>query len=381
MADHKPIPSNNRKAAKYRGAECLNCGQPLDLSDIYCPYCSQLNSTKQLSFKDFLGEFVNSIVTYDSRLQHTVRDLLFRPGTITKNYVQGQRLKYANPFRFFLSVSIIFFLVNGLVTSFTTQPESFLKNGTEDGDILTASSLKNKDFFYVNNNGEKDTLRFTDNAVAFNGDTLTRFSKEDNKGKNYVAPTEAELDTLSWGDRVAKRFYAYHKFHENHEITDPVAALDSMKHHNTAFNRWAYNKNKSIDKIEENPFEFANYLMTKIPFFLFFFTPLFALFFWMIYANKKHTYVEHVVFIFHIFSFLFLALLICLLPDTLINDGVFSGILFLFVGPFYFYKALRNFYGQSRLKTILKFVFLNIIFGLSATVAAFLFFAATAATY
>ena len=35
MSKHKPVPSNSRKARKYRGTECLNCGQPLDLSDVY----------------------------------------------------------------------------------------------------------------------------------------------------------------------------------------------------------------------------------------------------------------------------------------------------------------------------------------------------------
>jgi len=43
MSDNKHVPTNNsRKAAKYRAAECQNCGHPLGLSDRYCPYCSQL---------------------------------------------------------------------------------------------------------------------------------------------------------------------------------------------------------------------------------------------------------------------------------------------------------------------------------------------------
>src|SRR5690554_1400176 len=103
----------SRKSRRYRGTECLNCSHPLDRSDVYCPYCSQLNSNKQLSVRDFLAEFLGSVLVYDSRLRHTLRELLFHPGQITRNYVAGQRLKYANPFRFFLSVSIIYFLIKG----------------------------------------------------------------------------------------------------------------------------------------------------------------------------------------------------------------------------------------------------------------------------
>jgi len=101
MSNTLPEKQTGRKAAKYRGVKCLNCGHPLDLSDVYCSYCGQINSTKKLSLGDFFKEFFSSIVNYDSRLRYTLKDLLFKPGTITKNYVGGQRLKYASPFRFF----------------------------------------------------------------------------------------------------------------------------------------------------------------------------------------------------------------------------------------------------------------------------------------
>ena len=90
---------------------------------------------------------------------------------------------------------------------------------------------------------------------------------------------------------------------------------------------------------------------------------------------------EHLVFIFHILSFVFLALLICLIPGLIFENNAFMGITLAFIGPFYFYKALRNFYKQRRLITIIKFVLLNNIFFISATLAALIFFTLTAATY
>ena len=114
---------SSRKSFNHRGTKCLNCGHPLDRSDIYCPHCSQLNSTKHLSFTDFFSEFLSSILVYDSRLRSTLKDLLFRPGVMSQNYIKGQRLKYANPFRFFLSVSIIFFLMKGVLGMVTNSEE------------------------------------------------------------------------------------------------------------------------------------------------------------------------------------------------------------------------------------------------------------------
>jgi hypothetical protein len=74
-------------------------------------------------------------------------------------------------------------------------------------------------------------------------------------------------------------------------------------------------------------------------------------------------------------------MLIALIPDLIFGSDFMMGVLFLLVGPFYFYKALRNFYKQGRFVTILKFLFLNFVFFISANIAAILFFAVTAAVY
>lgn len=375
MSSSLPEKQSGRKAAKYRGAECLNCGHPLDLSDVYCSYCGQLNSQKKLSLNDFFNEFLSSLINYDSRLRYTLKDLLFKPGSITRNYAEGQRLKYANPFRFFLSVSIAYFLIQGLISTFTGESTfvNFNEKDTpglvENDGVITLANQK------IPNNKDvkigKDTLFLGKDTIAFNTEKSSKFT--------YIS--EADLDTLGFPNRVAKRFTLYKEFYEESEIKDPVKALDSLHHENTAFNRWVYSKNEAIDRIEANPYGFANYLINKIPFFLFFFAPFFALFFWLIYSWKKYTYMEHLVFIFHILGFVFLGLLICLLPDLLLGNEILLPIFLIFIGPFYFYKALRNFYRQSRIITILKFLFLNFVFSISALVIALLFFGITAATY
>ena len=112
MMDNKPtIYQKGRYQLQYRGTECTNCGHPLDISDKFCPNCSQANSTKKLSLKDFFDEFFSSIISYDSKLLKTLSALLLRPGKITRNYINGKRISYTNPFRFLLSLAIIYFLM------------------------------------------------------------------------------------------------------------------------------------------------------------------------------------------------------------------------------------------------------------------------------
>jgi hypothetical protein len=378
VSSDKPVNQSGRKAAKYRGAECLNCGQPLELSDLYCSYCGQLNTTKQLSLKDFFGEFIGSVLTYDSRLRYTIKDLLFKPGRITLNYVKGQRLKYANPFRFFLSVSIIYFLVQSLISTITGNSQ-FNINGSDDK--IEIDSIINKNNTILNPNAESklDSLTSISDTLLIDKETIPIKLNKDPDDFEYIS--EKALDTIAWAERIVKRFQLYRSFYNANEIKNSTIALDSLKHNNNRLNRWLYEKNDAVDRVVNNPYGFADYLLAKIPFFLFFFTPFFAFFFWLIYSKKDYTYIEHMVFIFHIFSFIFLAALIFLIPDSIMDDAVFSGILFGLIGPFYFYKALRNFYKQGRLITILKFVFLNVVFFISATIAALLFFAISAAIY
>lgn len=406
MSDQLPEKTKGRKAVIYRGAECLNCKTPLDLSDVYCSYCGQLNTTKSLKLTDFFGEFIGSIITYDSKFRYTVKDMLFRPGVITRNYVSGQRLKYANPFRFFLSVSIIFFLVQGLIATLTGQNNIFQDNSTVDEtNIQLGPTGDNIKLFSVNNDSisldsvARQNIDMVDSIASANNiqldsildlnqmpnqiqlDSIIRKAAAKDTVQTYEYISEEHLDTLNWSIRVVERFSLYYDFYKTTKIKDPKIALDSLKHENTNYNRWAYQKNEAFEQIRENPSDFINYLVEKTPFFVFFFTPFFAFFFWLVYSKKKYTYMEHMIFIFHIFSFIFLAMLILLLPDTLFGTDVFSGILFVLVGPFYFYKALRNFYKQNRVITIIKFLFLNFVFFISANVAAIIFFAITAAMY
>ncbi|MGB5653418.1 MAG: DUF3667 domain-containing protein, partial [Robiginitalea sp.] len=107
----KPVKKGGRFPLKFRGTECLNCGHSLELSDRYCPYCSQANSTKHLSVKDFFEEFFAEIVNLDTRLFLTLFTMIRWPGKISLDFIQGKRKTYANPFRLLLSVAVIYFLM------------------------------------------------------------------------------------------------------------------------------------------------------------------------------------------------------------------------------------------------------------------------------
>jgi hypothetical protein len=60
-----------------------------------------------------LFEIFNGLFSFDTKFWRTLIPLLTSPGQITKDYKEGKRSRYSNPFRFYIIASIIFFLVLG----------------------------------------------------------------------------------------------------------------------------------------------------------------------------------------------------------------------------------------------------------------------------
>ena len=88
---------------------CLNCGEVL--TGQHCSHCGQRAKVQVISLwgliKDFLGDFFD----WDSRVWRTLRPLAFRPGLLTQEYLRGRRAHYTPPFRMYLILSVVFFLI------------------------------------------------------------------------------------------------------------------------------------------------------------------------------------------------------------------------------------------------------------------------------
>lgn len=368
-----------RSLATFRGTSCLNCQTPLDQADAYCHQCGQLNTTKRLALKDFFSEFFTNFISYDSKLWRTITQLLTRPGFVTREYCAGKRSRYANPFRFFLTVSIVFFLIvqfgvqfadNAPITYTPGRNSNSLFTVTIDGDStnrkeILADLKKSRDSSSKNRNAVETML--IDNAI-------TELEK-DSLGKitTSVYPTQKELDKKSYFTRYFIQIESYSTYASKQKEQLPEEALKNLEHRIDRTNVARYKKAKSLHELTGNPTEIINLVLPKIPLFLFFFAPVLSLFFWLIYARGTWNYMEHMVFNFHLFTFIFLILYLVILEQSLTNTSVIGTIFFSIIGPLYLYKAMRKFYQQKRFKTILKFLFINFVFFVLLTISSILF--------
>lgn len=102
--------SITRFTKNIHGDKCLNCENPLSEKDNFCPQCGQVNDTKKISLKQYFSTYFDDFFSFDNRLFNTILPLMFKPGSVTKNYVAGKRMTYMNPFQLYLHITILFFL-------------------------------------------------------------------------------------------------------------------------------------------------------------------------------------------------------------------------------------------------------------------------------
>jgi hypothetical protein len=90
-------------------ARCKNCGAAL--GGRFCAYCSQAADVHVPSTRELLHELLEGLTHSDSRLWLTLKYLWFRPGKLTQEFVAGRRVAYLPPFRLYLVLSVVFFLM------------------------------------------------------------------------------------------------------------------------------------------------------------------------------------------------------------------------------------------------------------------------------
>jgi hypothetical protein len=92
---------------------CRNCGAPL--TGAYCADCSQRADVHIPSTLELVHEALEGVTHSDSRLWTTMRYLLFVPGKLTLEFIAGRRIAYLPPFRLYLVMSVLFFLIASIL--------------------------------------------------------------------------------------------------------------------------------------------------------------------------------------------------------------------------------------------------------------------------
>ena len=382
---------------------CLNCGT--EVIGHYCHNCGQENIEPKESVWHLVSHFFEDITHFDGKVFTSLKDLIIKPGFLSKEYVIGRRASYLNPIRMYLFTSAIFFLV---FFSLYTLNEKSLNMGKVHGktteQINKMDSATFAEFSKEVNTGKamskeefKASIDKMD-APTFNGlakkiKTNNLLSKNEIKARvDTMDSAEVRIFTKNASAGLPMSRDSFRLQFNNFSIAAgdyrSKAEYDSLlkagvKKHDWFERQLVYKNIELKEKYGSDPklilVALLNRFMHSLPQILFVLLPLFALILKLVYIRRKQFYyVDHVIFTIHLYIFVFLIMLVTFgigkLKSLLHWDWLsFVTAIFVLGIFFYFYKALRNFYKQRRAKTIVKYLIL-LLFFLITTVLTFVVF-------
>lgn len=283
----------------HRADHCQNCGTAVNAN--YCPNCGQETVLHVPSAGEFLHEFVGHYVALEGKLWKSLGYLLFRPGRLTREYLDGRRVRYVLPLRLYLTFSIIFFAV--------------FKFGAHDFGVGSVEP------------DPQDKPAVVKEAEVV-PPAVRELEEAEPKGRNDKA-----LVRIDARDREVSGLLVE---------AAPKQFQDKLK------------------RLKDMPAEEVTRLATAAffsyaPYAVFALMPVFALYLKVLYLGSGRRYGEHLLFALHTNAFAFLVLsLLLLIPYPVVN-----GLLALWL-VFYLPTAMRKVYGGGRLLTFARWVVLGL---------------------
>ncbi len=351
------------------GIYCPNCDTEQLPKNNFCHHCGQKHTDIKRPFWSFFKEFLDTNFNFDSKILRTILPFLFRPGYLTRLYVEGKRTTYFPPLRIYLFVMVFFFIGVGFVLKQIKEKKLdermkkkvlFIKMDSVYNDV-NAKFDKKPDLFQTNQ--QKDTVKkivldAIDNhrdkkkekrikgRKLEKGDTLTKENTSSGAnisfGGRKIKVTDVEMATLTPEEVIKK--YKYTDFWDKLIVTQ-------------------------VMKTNQNPTEvMSDFLTSKLWWLNLLMIPIVAFILKLLYIRRKRFYAEHLIFSFHLSAFLFL-LAIPMLFIKMIDDeyvGLIIGIVFI-IGTLYTTIAMKNVYQQSWKKTIFKMLVFNFIYFIAYT--------------
>jgi len=325
-------------------ADCMNCGT--ELMGPFCHYCGQPDKNLMRFFPALLRELLEDFMDFDSRFMRTLKPLLFKPGKLTRDYLDGRRFRYVPPLRLYIFSSIALFFLFAVIAPNTLKFDSDPESG--DRGITITMNEDDKE-------GLRDALEGLEDIQPGLAD---RVSDEIEKAEN---PEETE-DSITMEDL---------DLNFNGEPWDPETnplILPLMPDWvNDWLNREIGESPQKGNALKENPNLMLDKVLDVLPGTMFVLLPLVALLlkFWYLFARKY--YVEHLIFALHNHAFIFVMLIFMLLLSALTDwrepegggaltqtfEWIKIGVLIWI--PLYMLLALKRVYQQGWWLTLAKY--------------------------
>jgi len=306
-----------------RETSCLNCGTPL--VGAFCHTCGQ-HAHVHRTLRAFFHDFLNGLLNFEGKIWRTLPLLAWKPGELTRSYIDGRRASFVSPVALFLFCVFLMFAAVGLAGGVGRVPAQAQRD-------LAAEIRVDR---------EKVAALEAARAASVKAGAPTR--KIDAK----LADMKTELSTV---ERVKGSGVAPGLVHvdENDQIPSWLRS--------------------SIGKAQKNPELLVYKLQDNASKYSWLLIPLSVPFVWLLFPfSRRFRLYDHTVFVTYSLCFMSLLVVAGVLFQS-VGLTVIAGLLWL-IPPFHIYRQLKGTYALTRRgalwRTILLTIFALIVISLFA---------------
>jgi hypothetical protein len=287
---------------------CLNCGTPL--LGAYCHACGQTAHIHR-TIGAFMHDLLHGALHFEGKLWRTLPMLVFRPGQLTRRYVEGARARFVSPMALFLFSVFLMFAVFQMVG--ITAPTDIAQ---DEGDGRASLSEE----FAIGETNDEGAARLAD-AI-------------DGAQQGFAQAMEEEGVAVPVDENGDAR------------LTLNTTGLDWL---DATVEKWRENPELMLYKLQANSYKFSWLLI-----------PISIPFVWLLFAWKRRFRgYDHAIFVTYSLSFMTLLLVTLSVLDAIgVTAAVTVPALFL-VPPIHLYKQLRHAYELSRFSAFWRLLVLS----------------------
>ena len=289
-------------------------------------------------FHHLFHDLLENLFHFEGKFFVTVAWLLAKPGRITLEFIAGRRASQLNPLRFYIFVSVLFFL--GLSLLNHGHLIDLPRKAVDDLQLDIGKQVQKVNSLTTDFTPEEkaELIRRVTEAAKTNGkfdrDAVIAAIREARKSVAAAAAAPVKKGTTHTRVRVDR----------SSELGRSLA--------------------RKIGSGELTLRDIWDAIEHRIPTLLFLGVPLFALLLKIFYLGSGRYYVEHLIFSLHLHTWLFLVIMVgngylklaSFGPSWL--DNIFGWAISLWA-LWYFFRSFRVVYGQGRFLTATKIVLLG----------------------
>ena len=293
----------------HEGGACANCG--IERIGAYCHACGQPGHLHK-NLMGLVHDIAHGVFHFDGKVWRTLPMLAWRPGELTRRYVDGERAKFVSPMALFLfSIFLMFAVVSSLASPHHPESTTVTSHGAVDTDVLF----------------KQDQARLA-GLVAARAKTTDQAAGA--ARDQQIGELKQEIKGLAIGLEARDAF------------TKPTK---SVTHLNTGWN-WL---DKSVTHMSENP-ELTLYKLKSYAYkYSWALIPISLPFIWLLFAFRRDVGLyDHAIFSIYSLSFMSLGVVALTLFGRLGISAAIVSLLAILVPPVHMYRQLKGTYRLGR---------------------------------